>query len=159
MRRFVNVRRNEIKKARIEIIPMIDAIFFLLVFFMMSSLSMVRLNGMGVSLPKASAATSLPPPRMIVTVDKAGDYYLNIDPIQPAAIQAALQERVSAKPETVIVVNVEKSHNVQTLISVMDIVNSVKKPNGEQAAVMIATTPINARGEALEPAAATAGGG
>ena len=159
MRRFVNVRRNEIKKARIEIIPMIDAIFFLLVFFMMSSLSMVRLNGMGVSLPKASTAASPPPPRMIVTVDKAGDYYLNVDPIRPAAIQAALQDRVSAKPETVIVVNVHKSHNVQTLISVMDIVNSVKKPDGGQAAVMIATTPINARGEAVAPAGAAAAGG
>ena len=36
------------RKARIEIIPMIDTIFFLLVFFMFTSLSMVQMKGMGV---------------------------------------------------------------------------------------------------------------
>ncbi len=152
MRRFVNVRGREIKKARVEIIPMIDAIFFLLVFFMMSSLSMVKMSGMGVGLPKAAAANDRPPPRVIVTVDRAGDYFLNFDPVTPATLGSRLQGRVTAKPDTVIVVNVDKTHNVQTLISVMDVVNGIKKPNGEDAGVMIATQPINARGEALAPA-------
>ncbi len=40
------------KKARIEIIPMIDTIFFLLVFFMIASLAMTTQKGMPVNLPK-----------------------------------------------------------------------------------------------------------
>ena len=72
MRRFINVRGREMRKARIEIVPMIDTIFFLLVFFMFTSLSMVKMNGMGVSLPKDSSAVTTPPPRVMVTVNRAG---------------------------------------------------------------------------------------
>ena len=43
---------REMKRARIEIIPMIDTIFFLLVFFMITSLTMVRMKAMSVALPK-----------------------------------------------------------------------------------------------------------
>lgn len=145
-------RQPEIKKARVEIIPMIDAIFFLLIFFMMSSLSMVKMKGMGVSLPKASTAAETPPTRYIVTVDKTGRLYLNLDRIDLGLLGTALQNRIAANPDGVIVVNVEKTQSVQTLINVMDAVNGVRKPNGEPAAVMIATTPINARGESLQPA-------
>jgi biopolymer transport protein ExbD len=50
-------RKTGSKKARIEIIPMIDTIFFLLVFFMISALSMSRFTGVQVNLPKAASFT------------------------------------------------------------------------------------------------------
>ena len=48
------------RKARIEIIPMIDTVFFLLVFFMMASLSMTVYRGMPVSLPRAASGSAAP---------------------------------------------------------------------------------------------------
>ena len=51
----MRMQRRSIKKARIEIIPMIDTIFFLLVFFMISTLSMTQFKGMPVNLPKAAS--------------------------------------------------------------------------------------------------------
>nr|MDQ2732892.1 biopolymer transporter ExbD [Armatimonadota bacterium] len=53
----MRIARTERKKARIEIIPMIDTIFFLLVFFMYTSLSMVKMNGLTISLPKPASGT------------------------------------------------------------------------------------------------------
>ena len=50
----MKVARHPTKKARIEIIPMIDTVFFLLVFFMMASLSMTVYRGVPLSLPKAA---------------------------------------------------------------------------------------------------------
>jgi hypothetical protein len=50
-------RKGNLKKARIEIIPMIDTIFFLLVFFMISTLSMARFTGVQVNLPKAASGS------------------------------------------------------------------------------------------------------
>ena len=47
--------RTSLRRARIEIIPMIDTVFFLLVFFMMASLSMTVHRGMPVSLPRAAS--------------------------------------------------------------------------------------------------------
>jgi len=52
----MRIPRKEPQKARIEIIPMIDVIFFLLVFFMVSTLSMTINRGLPVNLP--TAATS-----------------------------------------------------------------------------------------------------
>jgi len=51
----MRIQRRNMKKARIEIIPMIDTIFFLLVFFMISTLSMSQFKGMPVNLPKAAS--------------------------------------------------------------------------------------------------------
>ena len=56
----MRLQRRSIKKARIEIIPMIDTIFFLLVFFMISTLSMTQFRGMAVNLPKAAAGQQAP---------------------------------------------------------------------------------------------------
>jgi biopolymer transport protein ExbD len=51
----MKIKRKPLKKARIEIIPMIDVIFFLLVFFMISSLAHDKFNTISVNLPKTSS--------------------------------------------------------------------------------------------------------
>ncbi|HEX5324429.1 MAG TPA: biopolymer transporter ExbD [Capsulimonadaceae bacterium] len=145
MARF-RIPKSNIRRARIEIIPMIDTIFFLLVFFMFTSLSMVKMRGMGVSLPKDAANAAKPPPKAIVHVDKTGRYTLDTRQIPPAALEALLQRRVTSNPRTVIVVDVDKTQDVQTLITVMDAVNQVTTPAGDPAPVMIATSPVNTRG-------------
>ena len=152
----MKIAKPQMRKARIEIIPMIDAIFFLLVFFMMSSLSMVKMKGMGVSLPRNATAESRPPPRLIVSVYKDGDWYLGLQKIEPSTLQGLLQSRVTADPESVVVVNVDKQQSVQTLVNVMDAVNSVKKPDGDAAAVMISTSFVDPKtGNAVTGGAGT----
>ena len=147
MGRFRNASVGQVtRKARIEIIPMIDTIFFLLVFFMFTSLSMVQMKGMGVSLPKDNASVTKPPPMAIVTVNKTGDYFIGTQHVEPDDLYPDLQAKVTADPRTVIVVNVDKAQSVQTLILVMDAVNSITTPSGDSAAVMIATQPVNPNG-------------
>ena len=58
-------RRRPPRKARIEIIPMIDTVFFLLVFFMMASLAMTVHGGIPVNLPKAAKAEAARAPESI----------------------------------------------------------------------------------------------
>ena len=70
-------RRRELKRTKIEIIPMIDTIFFMLVFFMLSSLALVKLNGLPVNLPKASTATRQQTKDLTITVDKQRRVYVN----------------------------------------------------------------------------------
>ena len=142
------------KKARIEIIPMIDTIFFLLVFFMFTSLSMVKMKGMDISLPKDStAASQKPPPQVVITIDEAGSYFLNTDKIDGSQLQTELQNRVTAKPDTVFIVNVNKSRQTQDIITVMDAVNEVRIPGrpNDPVGVMIATSPVKADGTAAAP--------
>jgi biopolymer transport protein ExbD len=65
-------------EARIEIIPLIDIMFFLLAAFMLVSLSMVRLKSMKVDLPTAITATPDSEKQLVsLSVDKSGLVYLD----------------------------------------------------------------------------------
>ena len=64
------------KHARIEIIPLIDIMFFLLASFMLASLSMIKLQSVKVNLPEAATAKrDFTPDILNIGVDKAGDVY------------------------------------------------------------------------------------
>jgi len=86
-------RRRDLKRTKIEIIPMIDTMFFLLVFFMLSSLALTRLMGLPVNLPKASTAPKQNPVDLTVTIDKEERVYVNKDLIDVANLPEALQAK------------------------------------------------------------------
>ena len=73
--------RNNPKKARIEIVPMIDTIFFLLVFFMLSSLSMISRYSVPVNLPTATGRADQVPQVITVTISKEGNLFYNKEKI------------------------------------------------------------------------------
>ena len=72
----MKLSRPPTRKARIEIVPMIDTVFFLLVFFMMASLSMTAYRGIPVSLPRAASGSAAPSETITITVTPAGETYL-----------------------------------------------------------------------------------
>jgi biopolymer transport protein ExbD len=149
---------REIRRARIEIIPMIDTIFFLLVFFMITSLSMVRMKALAVALPKntppsaANASSGETPDRshlVILTVSDIGGYYVGTRRVAPESLGAALQARAASDPHSVVVLNLAKSQTAQTLIQVMDTVNRVRTPDGQPVTALMATEPVDQNGRAL----------
>jgi biopolymer transport protein ExbD len=74
-------------KARIEIIPLIDIMFFLLASFMMVSLSQVHMKGMKVNLPTGiSGQTQNKREYVSLSVDKDGQIYFDKTPMEPNQI-------------------------------------------------------------------------
>jgi biopolymer transport protein ExbD len=86
-------RRRELKRTRIEIIPMIDTMFFLLVFFMLSSLALTRLNGLPVNLPHASNSPKQSPAELTLTIDKNQQIYVNKEPVSIQDVGTKLLEK------------------------------------------------------------------
>src|SRR5436190_17244443 len=83
------------KRARIEIIPLIDIIFFLLATFVMVSMSMIKNQGISVNLPVA--ASSGPQERKdysAITVTAAGEYFFNKD---AATLEQVIERLKAAK--------------------------------------------------------------
>ena len=76
----MRIRQRPTKRARIEIIPMIDVIFYLLVFFMVSSLAMTKINSMPVALPKTSESPEAIKQSVILTIKRDGSIFLNKAP-------------------------------------------------------------------------------
>jgi biopolymer transport protein ExbD len=88
------------KKARIEIIPLIDIMFFLLASFMMVSLSQVQVKGIKVSLPKGmSGETQSKRDYISVSVDEGGRWYFDKDELTPDKMQAKLNQVHQENPE------------------------------------------------------------
>ncbi len=86
-------QRRELKRTKIEIIPMIDTIFFLLVFFMLSSLALTKLNGLPVNLPKANTAPKQAPSELTITIDKNRQLYVNKEAATEATLESLLVQK------------------------------------------------------------------
>ena len=84
------------KKARIEIIPLIDIMFFLLASFMMASLAMIRLQSMEMSLPTATVATSKKKDMIDVNVKRNGDLVVDKVPMNYVDFNRLLSNRFEA---------------------------------------------------------------
>jgi biopolymer transport protein ExbD len=88
------------KHARIEIIPLIDIMFFLLASFMMVSLSQVTLKGMKVNLPTgASGQVQNKKDYISLSVDKDGYYYFDKQRIALEEILPKLLQTYKTNPE------------------------------------------------------------
>jgi biopolymer transport protein ExbD len=70
-------RARERRRGRIEIIPMIDVMFFLLVTFMLASLSMQSLHSVPVDLPRGEAAAMQPRQPVTLTITNDGQIYVD----------------------------------------------------------------------------------
>src|SRR5580658_198529 len=82
----------ESAEARIEIVPLIDIMFFLLASFMLVSLSMVNLKSVKVNLPTATSATPDTSKDMVdVSVNKAGAIFLDKKPTRDRDLIQELQ--------------------------------------------------------------------
>lgn len=128
--------RREIKKARIEIVPMIDTMVFLLIFFMMASLAMTPMAGMKVNLPKASSGEKTNAARVLLTMTDRGEIFLNRKPVRLEEVTPLLRDRIAANPETQVIVNADRSLQHGQVIALMD---AAKRANPKVMAV--ATDP------------------
>jgi biopolymer transport protein ExbD len=120
----MRLQRRSIKKARIEIIPMIDTIFFLLVFFMISTLSMTQFKGMPVNLPKAASGQQAPAESAAITIDKNGRLFLNQQAIEKAALSEALKQQLAKNADMLVVINADDGVAHGQVVEVMDIARS-----------------------------------
>jgi biopolymer transport protein ExbD len=116
----MQIRQRPVKRARIEIIPMIDVIFFLLVFFMVSSLAMTKINSLPVALPKTSSNPEAIKQNVIITVRKDSSILVNKAPVQLAELGAKLSSEMQGHEQDVVVVNADEGATYGWVVKVMD---------------------------------------
>jgi biopolymer transport protein ExbD len=100
----VKLRKSRARrKGRIEIIPMIDVMFFLLATFMLASLSLQNLHSLAVDLPRGQAAPMQPTRPVTLTVTRDGAILLNETPVTLDSLAATLTGMLSGPDSDVIV--------------------------------------------------------
>jgi biopolymer transport protein ExbD len=110
------------RRARIEIIPLIDVMFFLLASFMMVSLTMIRLQSMKMNLPTATKATGEKLDLININVDRNGDTLVDKQHLSRVELHSLLTNRflMNSNVSVYITGNPEASHG--TVIGTLDAV-------------------------------------
>jgi biopolymer transport protein ExbD len=112
-------------KARIEIIPLIDIMFFLLASFMMVSLSQVHMKGMKVNLPTGtSGETQSKRDYISVSVDLDGNPYFDKEKMTYEQLTTTLQNVHNTNPEAKVFVRGDRDTVHGNIIRVLDILRS-----------------------------------
>lgn len=112
--------------AQINIVPMIDVIFAILTFFIVSTLFLTRSEGLPVNLPNASTAKSQPSTKITVSIKPDGEIALNRKPIQLEALEQAVISLVEPNSEPLVIVNADKRVEHGQVVSVMDRLRKIK---------------------------------
>lgn len=115
--------RTSRKKPRIEIVPMIDTIFFLLVFFMVATLSMTVQRGVPVNLPHAASARDEIKQVVTLTLTKEGKLFFDKEElISPAEAALRLTSHTGADAQVSVVINADRAVEHGHVIDLMDAV-------------------------------------
>lgn len=105
---------------QIMIIPMIDIIFFLLVFFMMSTLYMVEQNTIPVALPPTSSAQSSQDSFVPITITAQANIIFNREEIPPELLTARIQTELLRNQEASFILRGDRQVEYGKVIGILD---------------------------------------
>jgi biopolymer transport protein ExbD len=126
------------KKARLEIIPLIDIMFFLLASFMMVSLQMQKVRTLKASLPTATLAASSEKPDIVnLRVDRLGLIHLDKTQISRAGLRDLLTNRLALNTNLPVSISGDRDARYGDAISLLDF---VKQAGIQRVAVAVAGT-------------------
>jgi biopolymer transport protein ExbD len=118
----MRVKPYTFKKARIEIVPLIDVVFFLLATFVMVSLSMTKNQGVQVQLPAAGSAEKIDDrdKAATITVCRNGEIFFNKDKVTVAQLPFKLQTYKAQAKEPKVVVSGEANVDFRHVVGALD---------------------------------------
>ncbi|MBC8419926.1 MAG: biopolymer transporter ExbD [Proteobacteria bacterium] len=108
------------RKARIEMLPLIDIVFLLLVFFIYAMLSMAVHRALPVTLPTSTTAKIDKHSVLSVTVKSDGSIYLDKEPVPVQRLAAVLRAKAKGSEETSVLLFADRSLPYQDLFEVLD---------------------------------------
>ena len=108
------------KPPRIEMLPLIDIVFLLLVVFIYAMLSMAVHRGMPISLPTSSEAKLNQQTLLSITVETDGDIFVDKEPVSLDTLSQVLNEHVIKDRETEVLLFADRHVSYQDLFKVLD---------------------------------------
>ncbi|MEM9450686.1 MAG: biopolymer transporter ExbD [Cyanobacteria bacterium P01_E01_bin.6] len=122
----MNIPEDPDIPSQINIVPMIDVIFAILTFFIISTLFLTRSEGLPVNLPKAQTAESQQNDKIIVSIDDAGQMLLNEDPVQFENLAAEVAALKGDRPSVLVTINADETVYHGIVVAVMDELRTIE---------------------------------
>ncbi|MEG4072274.1 biopolymer transporter ExbD [Microcoleus sp. Pol14C2] len=112
---------------QINIVPMIDVVFAILTFLIVSSMSLSKSEGLPVNLPKASTSqVQDSPAKITVTIDAQGKLMVDKKLVNLDQIESTVRQVMGSNQSSLIVLNADKSVNHGNVVEVMDRLRRIK---------------------------------
>ncbi len=111
----------ERRRARIEMIPLIDVVFLLLVFFIYAMLSMVVHRGLRVELPGAATAETDRQAYVGITVTEDNAVLVEREPVELDALVAAVLERRKSREDLAVYINGDRRSDLGMAVKILDL--------------------------------------
>jgi biopolymer transport protein ExbD len=111
----------------INIVPMIDVIFAILVFFIVSSLYLTRSEGLPVNLPRAQTAEVQQTKQITVSIDRDGKLSLDSQPARLNNLKTQIEDSIKTESTAIVVVNADKDVPHGNVVDVIDKLRQIPK--------------------------------
>jgi biopolymer transport protein ExbD len=120
-----------VKKARIEVIPMIDVMMFLLVFFVLISINVIPAGGLKVALPSLSTLEkNVVPKKINITITKDSRLMLDDSPVSLSDLEPALLNKKNQLGSNfTVLINGDEAASLQDLVAVMEVLKNLQIPS------------------------------
>ena len=114
------------EEVSVNILPMIDVIFAILSYFIISSLFLTQSDGLSVNLPSAQTSQQQPEANFTVSVDAQGQVTLNQNTIQISEIQSTIEQQIDPGQTAVVTIRADEQASHGKVVGVMDEVRQVE---------------------------------
>ena len=123
--KMFNEYESTLEGEGINIVPMIDVIFAILTFFIISSLDLIRLDNIPVNLPKASTSTLVKDKPIVLTIDRENNIFLENKPIDSKILVDQIKNIISDYSTDILVISADKEVAYGKVVEVIDQVRSI----------------------------------
>ena len=122
---IINEYESNLDSEGINIVPMIDVIFAILTFFIISSLDLIRIDNIPVNLPKASTSNLVEDKPLILTIDRENNIFLENKPIDLSLLVEQIKNVISNKSTDILVISADKDVPYGKVVEVIDQIRSI----------------------------------
>ena len=113
------------KRARIEMVPLIDCMFLLLVFFVYSMMTLTQPRGIPVNLPQAATASPIQEEFLSISITDSDEIYLDKERISLDALAVRIATEQSANPSVRVFINGDTDARHGVVVQVLDILRTL----------------------------------
>ncbi|MGB1198603.1 MAG: ExbD/TolR family protein [Thalassotalea sp.] len=114
-----NILQEQEEAEEINMTPMLDVVFILLIFFIVTA-SFVKEAGIEVNRPEAATAVKKERANILVAISDTGEIWINKRRIDVRAVQANIERLKAENPQGTVVIQADKKATTDVLIKVMD---------------------------------------